>query len=75
MSFLKLSDFLNGNNGILVVTDIFVLVKVVGQYEVEINLKYSLLSDHWFPNISFYYYDDVIKCYITGNNSQSYSGY
>jgi len=23
----------------------------------------------------FSYYDDVIQCYITGNNSQSYSGY
>ena len=23
----------------------------------------------------FSYYDDVIQCYITGNNSPSYSGY
>jgi hypothetical protein len=23
----------------------------------------------------FYSYDDVNQCYITGNNSQSYSGY
>jgi len=34
-------------------------------------------SDHFFHFLIDYYHDgdDEIQCYITGNNSQSYSGY
>jgi len=38
----------------------------------------SILLPSFRPLINKYkfsYYDDVNQCYITGNNSQSYSGY
>ena len=48
------------------------------QKDVQFEMKIWEVLPSFRPLINKYkfsYYDDVIQCYITGNNSQSYSGY
>ena len=45
------------------------------QYGALVNLEVLPSFRPLINKYKFSYYDDVIQCYITGNNSQSYSGY
>jgi len=58
--------------------DLSSTIKDIYSIKAEKFFVYSGTLPFFRPQVNkykFFYDDDVIQCYITGNNSQSYSGY